>query len=649
MDLAALLQSLEGPDFEAKAAQGGLPNDVWETYSAFANTNGGNIVLGLKEENDRLVPLGLSSPTRMRKALFDGLNNRNKVSVNILREEDVTIEEVEGKRLLVVRVPKAPRKRKPVYINNDPLRGTFRRLGSADYRCSEEMMRRMWAEHIDVRDSAILNGFGLGDLDPGSLAAYRTLFLATAPDHPWQTAGDQEILTNLGGWRKDRETGEEGPTLAGLVMFGRERPLLDALPRYHLDYRESDAADPETRWTYRHTVDGRWPPNLFEFYRRTITRLTRDLAIPFRLHNLQRVDDSHVAEALREALVNALIHADHEANGGIVVMRMPELFAFENPGDIRLPLDQVLAGGVSDCRNPSLQRMFRMVGLGEQAGSGIPRMQRAWAEQMWRTPALWDEPESYRTTLLLATVSLLPDGSLRALRDLYGQPRFGRLSQDEVLAAVTAHVEGQVSRGRLATMTSLHPFDIGVMLRTMAAEGLLAQAEARRGVYRLPVGPADSSTHFLRSSTHLAGSSTHLLPDSAHSPVSSAQLPLDLAHSPELPPPSNVTPEAGVPEGDSTWEALSRIAEAARIKRKLPLDTLRRIIIALCGLRALRLSELASLTGRHPPSLRQRHLIPLIQEGRLRYLYAGEPTHPQQAYVSATSETGTAPEQAHDH
>lgn len=329
------------------------------------------------------------------------------------------------------------------------------------------------------------------------------------------------------------------------------------------------------------------------------------------------------------------------------MVRMPALFAFENPGDIRLPLDQVLAGGVSDCRNPSLQRMFRMVGLGEQAGSGIPRMQRAWAEQTWRAPALWADPETYRTTLLLATVSLLPDASVHALRELYGEPRFSRLSSDEMLAAVTAHVEGQVSRGRLATMTALHPFDIGVMLREMAAEGLLAQAEARRGVYRLPTGTPERSTQYLGSSEHLPGSSTHLLPDSAHIPVSSAQLPLDLAGSLETQPPRGPA-QANAPRGeeDATWDAISRVAKAARATRKLPPDTLRNIILALCRLRALRLSELAELTGRHPPSLRQRHLIPLIQEGRLRYLYAGEPTHPQQAYVSVSTGAPTTPEVA---
>lgn len=613
MKLEELLRSVEGPEFEAKAAQGGLPGDLWETYSAFANSSGGVIVLGLRETSEGFVPVGLKSPAKLRKALFDGLNDRSKVSANILGESDVREETVDGKRLLIIRVPKAPRSLRPIFINGNPMLGTFRRLGGADYRCPEEVIRRMWAETADVRDAKILHGFDLNDLDRDSLAAYRNLFRTAAPGHVWQALDDHELLRNLGGWRRDRESGEEGLTLAGLLMFGRQQPILDALPRFHVDYREVDAADSEVRWSYRHTVDGTWSPNLFEYYRRTIARLTRDRAIPFRLQNLQRVDDSHVAEALREATVNALIHADHEASGGIVIVRQPHLMRFENPGDLRVPFEQALVGGISDCRNPSLQRMFRMVGLGEQAGSGIPKMQRAWAEQMWRAPDLWEDPESYRTILLLPTVSLLPEASLQELRALYGEDRFSSLSQDQVLAAVTAHVEGQVTRNRLATMTPMHPADIAVMLREMTQDGLLEPVQSRRGVYRLPREIPQSSLHSAESSSYSAESSSHSRTSTSHSGVLGA---------------------GSVEE----WELLLRIAEPARKQRWLPRATMRAIIVALCRVRGLRLAELAELVDRKPQSLRNQYLIPLMEEGQLRYLYPGEPTHPQQAYLATGAE-----------
>lgn len=69
---------------------------------------------------------------------------------------------------------------------------------------------------------------------------------------------------------------------AGLLRSGLAR-LLDALPHYHLDYQEQLSADPEQRWSHRITVDGKWAPNLFNFYYRVYLRLVEGLDVPFKL------------------------------------------------------------------------------------------------------------------------------------------------------------------------------------------------------------------------------------------------------------------------------------------------------------------------------------------------------------------------------
>jgi predicted HTH transcriptional regulator len=604
--LAELLDAVEGPDFEAKAAQGGLPGDFWETYSAFANTGGGTVVLGIREEPTGLVVAGVPNLARLRKSLFDCLNDRHKVSANVLRGENVQEVEVEGKRLLRIDVPEASRSQKPVYINGNITTGTFRRLDGSDYRCSEDDVRHMMAESLGDRDQRVLATFTFADLDGESVASYRNLFRGATPDHPWLALDDLAFLAQLGAWRKDRESGAEGPTLAGLLMFGRQAALLEVLPGYQVDYRESDEEDPDVRWTYRHTVDGRWSPNLFEFYQRTVARLTRDIAIPFRLQGLQRIDDTHVSEALREALVNCLIHADYEASGGITVVRARGVFRFENPGDLRVGLAQALAGGVSDCRNPALHRLFRMAGFGEQAGSGIPRIVRAWEEQSWRWPDLWEDKERYRTTLFLLTASMLPEDSLERLRSRFGAELFERLGKDEVLALVTAEVEGQVTKGRLIHLTQRHPTDVAAILRGLAERGLLQQAASSRRTYVLPSAAASSQR---------SGSS------SEHSPASSQH--------------SSRSEEQSVELGDESSEFWARLVELARPVSKQGWQRrqiVRQTVLTLCRVRPLRLAELSRLLDREPQSLRQSYLNPLIDEGRLTYLYPGEPTHPGQAY-----------------
>ncbi|MCM8595524.1 RNA-binding domain-containing protein, partial [Accumulibacter sp.] len=370
----------EDQDVEFKLAEGGLPRSLWESFSAFANTEGGVIVLGVAEQAERHELVGVRSPAKLLKVFWDAHHNPQKLSAPICADRDVSVVPADGRDLILIRVPRASRAQRPVYINGNPITGTFKRNFEGDYRCTEGEVRQMLRDASDEpQDAAILTGFSLADLDADSLKAFRNRFGSREPDHPFLALDDRELLRQLGGWRRDRSSGQEGLTTAGLLMFGTERSLLDALPHYHLDYQEQLSADPDQRWTYRLTVDGKWAPNLFNFYYRVYPRLVDGLAVPFRLDARgTRVDETHVHEALREALVNTLIHADHQSSRPITVIKRPDAFLFYNPGRLRIPREALYQGGVSDPRNPSLQKMFQMLGLGEKAGSGFQKILRAW-------------------------------------------------------------------------------------------------------------------------------------------------------------------------------------------------------------------------------------------------------------------------------
>ncbi|WP_049802548.1 hypothetical protein [Gloeothece verrucosa] len=120
-------------------------------------------------------------------------------------------------------------------------------------------------------------------------------------------------------------------------MFGRERSIQDAIRHYHLDYQEILSDDPEQRWTYRVTLDGKWEANLFNFYYRVYQRLVSDLNVPFQLDkDAVRKEETHVHEALREALVNTLIHADHSSTRSLKIIKYKDLFIFSNPGRLKI-------------------------------------------------------------------------------------------------------------------------------------------------------------------------------------------------------------------------------------------------------------------------------------------------------------------------
>lgn len=99
--------------------------------------------------------------------------------------------------------------------------------------------------------------------------------------------------------------------------------------------------------------------------------LTEGLPVPFRLGpDMRRIDDTPQHRAVREALTNALVHADYFGRTGVVLVRKPDRIIASNPGTLRIPPEEVEAGGVSDPRNRTLLFMFSLLDIGERAGSG---------------------------------------------------------------------------------------------------------------------------------------------------------------------------------------------------------------------------------------------------------------------------------------
>ncbi len=466
LDSIEIIGLTEGFDFEAKKAAGRdgtgqLPDSFFTTYSAMANTEGGIVLLGIEQITaGQFQVFGILNPDKVIKELWSNLNNREKVNTNILNERDVRVIELEGKKAIQISIPRATRFQLPVYLGKNPLVGTYRRMGEGDFRCDEETVKRMLADQIeDARDARLLEKFDFQDLHLPTLRAYRNAFKGVKPDHPWIDVENDEFLRSIGAWTMNRETKREGLTLAGLLMFGKLRSILDAVPNYIVDYQERppDAReDNDRRWIDRVTTDGSWSGNLYDFYRMVILRLTHDLKIPFKLKGTTRVDDTPVHEAFREALVNTIIHADFSGRVSVYAVKRQDMFGFRNPGLMRIPLIQAIQGGHSDCRNRNLQKMFQLVGLAEQAGSGLPKVYRNWRNHHWRTPELIEQMDPDQTILRLRTVSLLPKETLSELDTRFGR-KFQELPEPARLALATVAIEKSVTHARLKEMCSEHP------------------------------------------------------------------------------------------------------------------------------------------------------------------------------------------------
>ena len=242
---------------EVKKAKGGLPLSLWESYSAFANCYGGVIILGVKENKDgSWYMTGLDNAAKLRKDLWDTINNKNKVSINLLTDDDVEIFEENSGVIMVIHVPKAKREQKPVYINGDMFSGTFRRNWEG------AMLRDQPEETADMK---ILQDMSLDVLNSETVHAYRNRHMAYRTEHVWERLSDEEYLERIGAARTSARDHVLHPTAAGLLMFGEEYKILYEFPEYFLDYRE--VLDPTIRWTDRlQSSSGDWTGNLFDFF-----------------------------------------------------------------------------------------------------------------------------------------------------------------------------------------------------------------------------------------------------------------------------------------------------------------------------------------------------------------------------------------------
>lgn len=607
----------EDIDIEVKKAagrhgKGEFPSEVLPTYSAMANTEGGIIYLGVEEKDGAFYPVGIQDTSYVIKSMWDALNNRQRVSKNILNDRMVEVVRWNDKDIVKITIPRARREDRPIYIGASPFTGTYKRNFEGDYVCDEATVKRLIADQVEVsRDQKILCDFDYSDFDSSSIKAYRNQFASAKADHPFLMGDEKDFLRNIGAWGKDRISKEEGPTVAGILMFGKFNSIREIFPNYFVDYQERPEPKAEARWIDRVEPDGTWSGNLYDFYRKVILKLYEGIKVPFVLKDGVRVDMTPVHEALREGLINTIIHADFSGSVGILVVKRPDLYGFRNPGTMRISIDDAIKGGVSDSRNKTIQQMFRYIGAGEQAGSGVPKIFKAWKEQSWRLPVFkekTDKPDY--TQLELRTVSLLPENAMNELRQRFAD-KVDHLNEVQRIALVTVVIEGDVTHARLKSMVSDHPADITKQLAGLVKDGFLVSSGASRGTYYYfqDTPPRDES-----NSPHLDSSSPHL---TENQELSSPRLNSSSPH---------------LKDSEELWNQALKLTEVARNKKKLSSDEMKEAILLIASLGYVTLKEFAELLKRNPEGLQDRYLNEMLKEGTLELKFPLKPQHPQQAY-----------------
>lgn len=474
----------EGLHVEAKRARGGLPRSIWETYSAFANSEGGVILLGVSEDEEhRLSVTGVPDAEGMVRDFWNTVNDRSKVSATVLTDNDVEIRQTEGGDVIVIRVPRAARESMPVFIGPDPFKGTYHRNGEGDYLCERPEVLAMMRDSADrPMDRRSIEGMGVDVFDQATVDSYRNYFRNERPLHPWRDLADEDFLLRIEALRRG-DDGEPHPTAAGLLMFGMDWRITEEFPEYSLDYREELGGE---RWDDRIVSgDGTWPGNLYSFWREVSVRLRRGVAHPFRMGaDMRRVDDNPMDVAVREALTNTLVHADYSGRRGTVIIRRPETIEFSNPGRLRLSREEVIQGGVSDSRNPTLMKMFNLIGVGEKAGSGFDTMRAGCAFAGTAEPELTVQTSPDRVTLTLHHFNATNVSKPRPGIGLAGVAE-GLSPQEQTIIELLER-NGTMSTGQIAKAMGLGLTRSREIVSGLASRGVIrAQGQGRSRRYVL--------------------------------------------------------------------------------------------------------------------------------------------------------------------
>lgn len=477
-EIIELLKYGEHINLECKKAENQLPKAVWETYSSFANTDGGIILLGVEEKlkeidfNKRFNFVSIQNP-QQRIIEFWNTINSSKVSSNLLMDSDIGICNVNNADIIWIKIPRAEYKYRPVYINENPYKGTFKRNHEGDYHCTEDEVKAMIRDANDSgNDGSLLRGFTVDDIDMNSLHSYRIEFQNRNPEHVWNGLDDVLFLEKMKCYSLDRETGDKWLTTAGLLMFGKGSSIIDRFDNIRMDYIDKSNLVPGSRWSDRVTYDGRWENNLYSFVRIVMPKLVFGIRQPFKLKGLIRVDDTPVRKAIREAVINMVIHSDYMVNGLLKVVKTDMGFEFSNPGNLKLSVQRIYEGGHSMARNPRLQTMFRMIGYGDNLGSGFPTILQAWGEEKWRKPDLQENEDLNQVELKLWKISLMPKECTEYLQNKFGWV-YEKLERCGQIILGTAYLERYVTNSRLQAILGLTSIEVGRMLLELVHKNIL--------------------------------------------------------------------------------------------------------------------------------------------------------------------------------
>ena len=290
------------------------------------------------------------------KNLANLSNNPQKLSPSFLLEANLI--SYEGKWLIYIFVPVSSQ----VHRCNGKV---FDRSADGDFELkSDEQVKNMYIrKNTFYSENTIYPFLSEADFVPGLLLRVRKIIKINRPDHPWNELSDKDFYSTSGLFRKDLSTGNEGFTLATLLLLGKNETIQSALPHYKIDalVRKQDLDRYDDRENIR--------CNLVEAYDKLMDFVSKHLPDKFYMEGDQRI--SLREKIFREVIANMLIHREYSN-------AFPASFIiYKNRVETKNANKPHLYGQLFPDtfqpfpKNPYLAQLFTQMGRSEELGTGL--------------------------------------------------------------------------------------------------------------------------------------------------------------------------------------------------------------------------------------------------------------------------------------
>ena len=583
-ELIELLNAHEWRDVEFKEAQRAVPRNAYETVSAFANTDGGHLVFGVRKNGQDFKVVGVLDVDKVQNEFLTTLRDRQKLSVIVdVREE---LQEYEGSDLLIFFVPEVRRSEKPVLLNGN-IGQAYIRSGGSDVRCSDNERNRFLMDAAAERYDGQSVAFNLDTaFDSDSIRWYRAIYEGRPGNRSHATLSDTDFLKEMG--LLVEEHGQVLPSRAAILLFGANATFRQLLPRPVVDCQRfslnRDRADTGERWIDRRVLD----ENLIRTWQALIDWYQRFADQPFRIDptSLQRDDAPPDYRAFRESMVNLLIHqdyADHSRKADI--RHYADQTVFWNPGDAFATDTDLLEPGEKEVRNSRIVTAFRRIGLSENAGWGLRDVFRNW-QQLGHVPPTIANIKAHKCfELVLKKEELLSEQQVLFQASLGVQ-----LTDEQARVFAAGCREKAITLPQIKAITGLAGPDAVALADALVTKVLFRTIEAGRK-YAL--------------AEHLT-----------EHPALTDQVDDEKA--------DLVTDQADAVTGKLVSDQPQRLQNLTENQWK---------IVMLCDVPRSVADMMGKLGLTHRTFFRRHHLEPLVRGGVLRMTHPEQPNHPDQAYV----------------